>query len=380
MSHRKSLDPLTIESINKDASSTVIDEDKHQVHPAVWISLSLFVALTFAFGNSILSLLSKYQFHVLELESPSGWATNLISLLIIMYINKSKELEDSSNQNEISFFDSIYQIYYYGYDVNIPEQKVSIHWSRIFLTFLVALLHILQHWVFILGYYYASLANLNNGIVMTILASKPFFSSVAFYFLFNQRLEKFELIAMGILLISVILIGFSSDESNSKDNHQNTIYIIISMLLLVVSTFLVSIRIVLIKYFLAHGENQADISVFSNIYSFIQNLIMLIVLIVHICYGFTFSLVDFLLAQTTGILWTYSIFIIVYVNLRGKAGTSDALIETWVVYQTILDAIFFGRIPNIIQIIAIIIGFSATLIIVFGYQRSKKTQEEIEKE
>ena len=119
-----------------------------------------------------------------------------------------------------------------------------------------------------------AVANLNNGIIMTILDSKPFFSSVAFYFLFNQRLEIFEFIAMGILVVSVILIGFSSYESHSEDNHQNTIYIIISMLLLVGSTFLVSVRIVIMKYFLAYGNNQVNISAFSNIYSLVQNLIM----------------------------------------------------------------------------------------------------------
>ena len=49
-----------------------------------------------------------------------------------MYISRKKELDNSSNQDEISYFDSIYQIYYYDYDKNIPEKKVSIHWTRVF--------------------------------------------------------------------------------------------------------------------------------------------------------------------------------------------------------------------------------------------------------
>ena len=117
-------------------------------------------------------------------------------------------------------------------------------------------------------------ANLNNGIVMTILASKPIFSSIAFYFLFNQRLKMFELCAVLILIVSVILIGFSSNDSQNDNNNQNVLYIIISMLLLTGSTLLVSFRTVLMKYFLAYGDNQVDISAFSNIYSLVQNLIM----------------------------------------------------------------------------------------------------------
>ena len=64
-----------------------------------------------------------------------------------------------------------------------------------------------------------------------------------------------------------------------------------------------------------------------------------------------------------------------YVNLRGKAGTSDALIETSIVYQTILDAIIFGRIPNTIQIIGVVIAFITSAMIVLGYQYSEKKKE-----
>ena len=102
-------------------------------------------------------------------------------------------------------------------------------------------------------------ADLNNGIVMTILSSKPIISSFAFYFLFRQKLEKFEIISIFILFVSVILIGFSSKESKEVKKSQGTLYIIVSMLMLVGSTVLVSLRTVIIKYFLAYGQNQADI-------------------------------------------------------------------------------------------------------------------------
>jgi hypothetical protein len=67
-----------------------------------------------------------------------------------------------------------------------------------------------------------------------------------------------------------------------------------------------------------------------------------------------------------------SSFLIAFVNLRGKAGTSDALIETCVIYQTILDAFFFGRIPNMLQIIGISIGMFTSILILTGYAKDKK--------
>ena len=61
-----------------------------------------------------------------------------------------------------------------------------------------------------------------------------------------------------------------------------------------------------------------------------------------------------------------------YVNIRGKAGVTTSLIETSLVYQTILDAIFFERYPNWIQIIGLILALSSSFIIIYGYSNIKK--------
>ena len=53
MSNRKSKDSLTIEPIVNEASNAAIDEDRNQAHPAVWISLSLFVAIQLILNNII---------------------------------------------------------------------------------------------------------------------------------------------------------------------------------------------------------------------------------------------------------------------------------------------------------------------------------------
>lgn len=70
-------------------------------------------------------------------------------------------------------------------------------------------------------------------------------------------------------------------------------------------------------------------------------------------------------------MFSMSGYLVAYVNIRGKAATSDALIETCVIYQTILDAIVFGREPNFIQILSIFVGFAATLVILYGHVVAK---------
>ena len=351
----------------------VNQKELHQARPVVWISLSIFVALIFAWGNIILSYLSKYGFRIQELESPSGTVTNLFTLIAISYYSKSNFINKDIEGQVVSRnrLDWLYQIFIKDYSPNEGlKPHLSIYWTRVFVLIFVAIVHVLQHWTFIISYQYATLANLNNGIVMTVLASKPVFSSVSFYFLFKQRLERFELIGVVFLLCSVVMIGVSSEGQEVNGDPNSTIYVVISILLLFLSSALVATRTVVMKYFLAYDSNQVNVSAFYNFYSFCQNFVMLIVFSVDMSLGFTFEIIEVILAQITGILWSICAFIIAYVNLRGKAGTSDALIETCVVYQTIMDAIVFGRIPNTMQIISIFVGLIASVIIVLGYRKA----------
>ena len=114
--------------------------------------------ITYASGNIILSYLSAYQMRVLELESPSGWVTNFVSLLIIsyQYNNRLSDKSDSQDSQNSSYFECLHHIYYYN-SPNSEDKKPKIYWTRVILTFVVAALHIMQHWVFIMGYFYASL-------------------------------------------------------------------------------------------------------------------------------------------------------------------------------------------------------------------------------
>ena len=114
--------------------------------------------ITYASGNIILSYLSAYQMRVLELESPSGWVTNFVSLLIIsyQYNNRLSDKSDRQDNQKSSYFECLHHIYYYN-SSNSEDKKPKIYWTRVVLTFVVAALHIMQHWVFIMGYFYASL-------------------------------------------------------------------------------------------------------------------------------------------------------------------------------------------------------------------------------
>ena len=125
----------------------------------------------------------------------------------------------------------------------------------------------------------------------------------------------------------------------------------------------------MIKYYLAHKENDANVSAYFNFIFLINDLMFCVLFAVDAMLGFQFEANEFYIATIGGILFSSSSYIMAYVNIRGKAGTSDALIETCVIYQTILDAIVYGRTPNTLQIISMFIGFLATLLLLWGHTK-----------
>jgi len=82
------------------------------------------------------------------------------------------------------------------------------------------------------------------------------------------------------------------------------------------------------KYTLAYKKNQVNVSAFYNFFSFIVDILFVSVLVIKLSNGFTIPTFEFILAQVAGGLFGVSTFLIAFVNLRGKAGTAGALVET----------------------------------------------------
>ena len=125
----------------------------------------------------------------------------------------------------------------------------------------------------------------------------------------------------------------------------------------------------MIKYYLAYKDNNANVSAFFNLIFLMNDLMFCALFAVDTLLGFQYKANELYIAIFGGILFSSLTYIMAYVNIRGKAGTSDALIETCVIYQTILDAIVYGRTPNTLQIISMFIGFLATLLLLWGHTK-----------
>jgi drug/metabolite transporter (DMT)-like permease len=128
-------------------------------------------------------------------------------------------LVDSNNQPpEPSYFGWIHAIFFYKVETEHDEKpQYRIHWKRVNLTIALGIQSVFQRWLFYESYYFATLANMNNGVLMAVYSTKAIFTSILFYTFFHQALKKFEIIGVFMSVICGFLIAFSNTDFSGGD-------------------------------------------------------------------------------------------------------------------------------------------------------------------
>ena len=91
--------------------------------------------------------------------------------------------------------------------------------------------------------------------------------SIAFSFLYKQKLKAFEIVGIVVLMISVVMIAFSTDNIFQQGVTTNAWYTIISLGFLFFAILWLTTSTVVLKHFLAYGDNQVNVSAYYNFYS-----------------------------------------------------------------------------------------------------------------
>lgn len=348
-----------------------------EASPSIWVPLSLLVAVIYAFGNITNSVIAKYQIKARYLQSPgsivgNGFPLVFTSIYDKYYGYKNNDWGEDIRSEDISYFKWFYDIFFYK--VNICTESIycdtgarpvtpryKIYWSRVLVAFILGILGVLQQWTFFLSYDYASRAHLNNGVLMSVFSIKPILNSITFYLFFKQKLKLYEVFGIVLCVICAGLIALSTSKGDSESSMY---YSLLALTVLLVSLVTMCLMTASIKHFFGSTDNGVNISAFFNFLCLIIDVIFFVLFIIDLHNGFEFTRLELWCGIIGGYAFSLSGYLVAYVNIRGKAGTSDALIETCVVYQTILDAFFFDRYPNLMQICGLIIGFIATLLII----------------
>ena len=240
---------------------------------------------------------------------------------------------------------------------------------------------------------FALVADINQGILTTLFGLTAFFSAWAAYFLFNERLKIAHIIGMILMLFCIAGIGFGSSSKNSTSEAieeelddtlstvpiQNTsssrqiVYTFLSILFAILCAigFCTGGMIVKISHkgpkqksdhdYTFKTVNGTDIYIISNAICNIFYIALTIVIYQvgsHPFYG-----LEYIQIASVGIIGSLGVVFMNRALILGYSGPVFALCNTQVIIQTILNVIFLGQVPSIIEIIAAIIGIIGSCII-----------------
>jgi len=105
-------------------------------------------------------------------------------------------------------------------------------------------------------FYYAQLANLNNGVAATIFSSAVVFSALLFYLFYGQKLSYSDTIGCLMIIGCVVLIGIgglakASDSSSDIDvekKKEMEKYLVYTVLIALLTGFVFSVNTLNIKF------------------------------------------------------------------------------------------------------------------------------------
>lgn len=191
----------------KSDAITPEPEDPTLASPAIWVPLSLLVACIYAISNTTISVIAHYRIKARFLQSPGSIVGNGVALALTAYYEKYYGYLDYDNSkhlqpHDISYFKWFYDIYLYEVsdltDAENNSKILKVHWYRVLISVILGITMVCQNYLQFVSYDFASMAHLNNGVLMSIFAVRPILLSILFFILFNQTLKSFEIVGIGL--------------------------------------------------------------------------------------------------------------------------------------------------------------------------------------
>lgn len=174
-------------------------------------------------------------------------------------------------------------------------------------------------------------------------------------------INKLDKLGIGLWAFSVVIITLSKFESDDFEVDQFESFLL-ALGLMFGAIVLIWLRN-LLYYYIDLPRSQM-IGMHNTINCIVTVPIFLYFIYISYNNELQYTIYDVLIGSFGGFLNLVITFMTLCVVVKGKAGTSEALIETSNILQTFLDAVLEQRFPNILQYIGIILGFLATLMII----------------
>ena len=94
---------------------------------------------------------------------------------------------------------------------------------RVFMTLILAALHLLSAWLTSISMHYAVSISLNVGVVESLSAIKPAISAITFYFILHRSINRFDIVGILVIMVAIVLLAMNgSFQSFTNGKFSNT--------------------------------------------------------------------------------------------------------------------------------------------------------------
>ena len=256
-------------------------------------------------------------------------------------------------------------------------------WSPVWAVILDTIIKVSAGYFVIVSFKYAMYAGINQGVITTIFTLSAIYVALISWFMFNEKLNRFHIIGMLLLIGCTILIVFSKSPDASKtlkvyDQEVQQESPLPAVLFALLTTVLYSFRTIYVKLFVQKLKfNTFDYMT----YSYLLSGVFFLPFMINDMYFYGFIPDVVFLGIASGVLNGFGAFFLFYATSTGMAGPAYSLKNIEPVVQCIVGVFFLDQHLNVNQFIAICMGILGSLVLTLGpYLFSSKEEKQKENE
>ena len=233
---------------------------------------------------------------------------------------------------------------------NLFVKGEKLNWINIFGLGLRTAINLMIQTSIILGFKFATLAGMNQGVITSLFSMYCVFTSVISFFLFGESLKPKFVAGISMMIACVVLVsypkGVSLGEAITGRNEDHTLAISFGLL----APTLISLYVAVSRYWTTmYGYASLD---------FTMDTFLLMGLIeiwgfwyFQISVGYTYE--QLMIGTCAAIFQIVGTLLFMYASTFGLAGPTCAMVQFQSIVHTCLSALFLGILPSMPDLIGI---------------------------
>ncbi|CDW85437.1 UNKNOWN [Stylonychia lemnae] len=325
-----------------------------------YIGESILSAVLWGITNFIFSLLDDTDFATSCLSFP-GFITVCMGYKFLQMREKGQITKKLIN-------DQFFRAYY-----NDTGDKLNM--INIFHMIIRSVMFFALTLLAILAAGYALKAQINFGIITSCICISIALNAIFSYIFYQELLTKVQILGISVIIVSIVGISIAKGSKNQEQQQENgydddekLYFKIAAISLALIQGICNCFRAIQAKYLFRKTAYQpVDLSVDSGLFLGISLMICSIYYWIEGCDSYTWY--NFFI----NIIGSHLMMIFSIISLKcivkGLAGTTSAIIYSFPVYTSILQAIFLKQIPSLYQILASFLSLIGVGIILLGSKK-----------